>query len=102
MDPIPVLETARLRLRPLTIADAPTVQRLKRASGLPGSVRLIAFGIVIAFVGLALATFALILSRQEPDSLSPLLAISALVEFVGLGLLVSGWWLRRAFKEPVD
>lgn len=31
MDLIPVMETARLRLRPLTLADAPTVQRLASA-----------------------------------------------------------------------
>lgn len=31
MDPIPILETARLRLRPLTLADAPAVQRLASA-----------------------------------------------------------------------
>jgi nitrate/nitrite transporter NarK len=45
------------------------------------------------------AAFGLLLAQQEPESLTPLLAIALLLAFIGAGLAVGGWWLGKALGE---
>jgi len=77
------------------LTDAALIPQLKQA-GLPTAQRLTVLGIIALFVAAGVAVFALVLGAEEPESVAPLLAIAAFVGFLALGLLVSGWWVRRA------
>lgn len=87
--------TIRQAIEKGVLTDAALIPSLKQ-SGLPMAQRLMVLGIIALFVAAGVAAFALILGGDEPEAVTPLLAIAAFVAIFGLGLIVSGWWVRRA------
>lgn len=87
--------TIRQAIERGVLTDAALIPQLRQA-GLRSAQRLIVLGIVAGFVAAGVAVFALVLGGTEPESVRPLLAIAAFTGFLALGLLVSGWWVRRA------
>lgn len=92
-------KTIRQAIEKGLVLDAATIERLKQANGMAWPPRLVAWGIVTAFAGAGVAAFGLLLAQQEPESLTPLLAIALLLAFIGAGLAVGGWWLGKALGE---
>ncbi|HYD88697.1 MAG TPA: hypothetical protein VEA80_14580 [Vitreimonas sp.] len=88
--------TIRKAIESGAVADAEAIARLKAPSGLSWAQRLTVLGVIALFAGAGVAVFALVLGANEPESVSPLLAIAAFTAFLAAGLLAAGAWLRRA------
>jgi hypothetical protein len=82
------------------VMDAEAIHRLRGEAGLAWPLKLIAFGIVFAFLGMALAALGLILSLMEAATLLPLLGSGAFSCLFGIGLIVTGHCLRRLENRP--
>lgn len=88
--------TIRQAIEKGVVADAETIARLSAPRGLGWPKRLIALGVITLFSTFGIASFALILGGQEPESVMPLLAIASFTLCLAAGLLVAGVWLTRA------
>ncbi|MGH6951411.1 MAG: hypothetical protein ACREH4_11085 [Vitreimonas sp.] len=91
--------TIRQAIEKGVVADAEAIARLNAPRGLPWSQRLIVLGLVTLFAAAGIATFALVLGAQEPESVSPLLAIAGFTGCLAAGLLVAGGWLGRVSRR---
>jgi hypothetical protein len=78
------------------LVDPELIGRLRGRSKPRWDVRLILAGILIAFSGLGISVFAILLGLDSPDALFPVLSIGMGVLLPGVGFIVAGLWLRRS------
>lgn len=84
------------------LVDPELISRLRGGSRPRWDVRMIVAGIVVAFLGLGICVFAVLLAVDSFDALFPVLSIGAGVLLPGVGLIVGGVWLRRFDRESPD
>lgn len=92
--------TIREAIEKGAVTDAEAIHRLRGEAGMAWPLKLIAFGIVFVFLGLALVALGLILSLMEPATLLPLLGSGAFGCLFGIGLIATGHWLRKLESGP--
>jgi hypothetical protein len=56
-------------------------------------------GLIVVCVAPGLAALGILVSKQNPDALFPLLGVAALVACVGIGLLVASYFVGRSYRE---
>ena len=91
--------TIRQAIERGVVTDAEAIHRLRGQVGMAWHVKLKLFGILFAFLGLALGVLGGILYFMEPDTLLPMLGAGGFGIIFGTGLFVTGAYLRRMESE---
>jgi hypothetical protein len=92
-------KTIRYAIDKGMLVDPELIARLRGNPRPRWDVRMIIAGIVVAFVGMGVCVFAVLLAFDSFDALFPVLSIGAGVLLPGVGLIVGGVWLRRLERE---
>lgn len=87
-------KTIRLAIEKGAVTDAALILRLREPAGLSWVQRLSVFGVMALFTSGGLVAAASIMGANGPETPTPLLALSAFVACLGLGLFASAFWLR--------
>ncbi len=91
--------TIRQAIERGAVTDAEAIHRLRGQAGMAWHMKLKLFGIVFAFLGVALAVLGGILYFMEPATLLPMLGAGVFSMIFGAGLFVTGAYLRRVESE---
>lgn len=81
------------------ILDLDMIERLRPTPSRRWDVRLIVPGVILAFGGLGVALFAVLLALDSPKALFPVLSLACIPMLTGAGFIVSGLWLRRLGRD---